>query len=67
MTIPASTSDTPAVPDCPPWCLETAGHHDLTHVPRSWTRFHLAYRHSFPSPGGPEPVNLFGAVGLVYL
>jgi hypothetical protein len=51
-TVPAWMSETPPVPDCPPWCLEAVGHHDPTQVPGSWTRFHVAYRESFPIGGG---------------
>jgi len=43
-TIPAWMGETPpSVPDCPPWCLEPAGHYDPTHVPWGWTRFHVAW------------------------
>jgi len=57
-TIPAWLTDTPPVPDCPPWCLEPAGHHDPTHIPGDWVRFHVAYRESFPTAGGDVTVEV---------
>jgi len=46
------------VPDCPPWCLEPAGHHDPTHIPGDWVRFHVAYWESFPTAGGDVTVEV---------
>jgi len=58
-TIPAWMGETPpVVPDCPPWCLEPAGHHDPTHVPGDWVRFHVAYQESFSTPAGDLLVEL---------
>jgi hypothetical protein len=51
-TIPAWMSDTPPVPDCRPWCLEPAGHHDPTHIPGNWVRVHVAYQESFSTSVG---------------
>ena len=57
-TIPAWLLNTPAIPDCPSWCLEPAGHHDPTHNPGDWTRFHVAFRRSFPTTVGEVTVDV---------
>jgi hypothetical protein len=56
-TIPAWMTSTPAVPDCPPWCTEPAGHHNPTGLrPGDWVRFHVAYRQEVLT--GDDPVTV---------